>query len=181
MHFQLVCHVTVVALLHFTPTLGACQEAEQLPNGVALGVSAGAIFGEDFSGIPSLAVNLTRLRRDGVGVDLAIATFPSTMLGGAVTIMPDLSVAYNFAVPSRTFLAKVGISTVAGLSGDGAGIYGGLFGGVGMIARQGARRGIRIDLGQRRFPTQQGVVYSITVGLTGLPVLEGSPPVGRVP
>ena len=114
-------------------------------SGRAMGVSMDR-FMENGSGIIAMSYRFSDLRPGRLGTEIGVSTFPQTLFGRTLLLMPDVGAAYNISLPVGSLLLKGGGSAIAVLGPPGVFFAPGFHVGGALMVQTGSRSGLRIDV-----------------------------------
>lgn len=160
--------VLLLGAVHPLPLGAQGVPADSLPDGTIFGVSIGQYFARG-DHLTTLALHVTELRRWRAGVDFTLATSPYLVSEGVFVAAADLGVAWNVSRPGMTFFPKAGVSALAGFGGGEVAGRPGFYGGAGVVVRTSEGNGLRIDAAGHRYLDIRATIFSVSVGITGLP------------
>ena len=142
-----------------------------LPEGPAPGGSVEFFHYEDAGAITAFSFHLSRLKHNGLGLEVGVGVFPEYLAARALVLTPDMGVGYNISLPVVTLLLRGGGSGIVA-AGQGVGEFlpGAHLGG--SVLLQVDRRGaLRADLLKRWYVAQGETeqFWSIALGFSILP------------
>lgn len=149
---------TGLAMVALALATAAPLLAEESP---LLGRSAvqfdGAIAWAEGGALPLVGMRFSRFASRRVGLELGVTTPPQAIAWGLV-LMPDVDAVVAVPMGSGTaFLARGGVSAVAGMRGGEAGAFPGVNVGAGLLMKASRSTAVRLDYTWRAFP---GVSFS---------------------
>ena len=115
-----------------------------------------------------MGYRFSALDRNALGIDIAVATLPEALTYGIVVVGADLDAAFLLSpTPALGFVARAGVSTIAGAGGGGGGAVFGYNIGGGVLLRAWSHGALRVDYTHRRFSTDgdQLSLPSLTLGV----------------
>ena len=152
-----------VGLLAVVPVRGA---AAQRMSGVEVGVLA-----PGDGGLLQVGYRFAVLNRNSLGIDVAVATLPQAVLQGVALLGADLDAAFLLSPTEAVgFVARAGVSAIAGAGAGGGGAVFGYNLGGGVMVRPSSNAAVRADYTVRRLTLDDDRVSlpSLTFGVAWL-------------
>ena len=142
-----------------------------LPDGPAMGGSVEVFRYEDEGAITAFSFHMSRLKHNGLGVELGVGVFPEYLQAPALVMTPDVGVGFNISLPAITLLLRGGAGAIAAL-GQGTGEFfpGGHLGGA-VLLQVDRRAALRADLLRRWYVVggETEPFWSFALGFSILP------------
>jgi len=143
-----------------------------LPDGPAPGGSVEVFRYEEEGALTAFSFHLSRLKHNGLGLELGMGMFPEYLQLPALVVTPDVGVGFNLSLPAITLLLRGGGSAIVALGGQGTGEFlaGGHLGGA-VLLQVDRRAALRADLLRRWYLVggETEPFWSFALGFSILP------------